>query len=332
MESVGSFPMRITDPTFRRCKKNVPARVLYRLSGDTGASEREKWSADHALRQREVAVKEAELELTRATHATSRWRSPVVVALLAAAIAALGNAAVAYTNGRSDTRLEAQKSEQARILEMIKTGSPDKAAANLKFLLQAGLISDSTTRQNLTRFLRDRRPGTGPALPSATTGFEASSGTELTAKFEGTLLKPYTSPTGEKFIGTSHRLTPKELHTGKLVIDGTSVDYQNGITRHQAKQLLEADLAPIKKQVDELVTVKLTRNQLAALTDFVFNVGIGMFMSDVLKPLNAGHYDQVPHELLTCCSARSSLGMIRRRQSEVALWNKEVTRAGLAGG
>ena len=45
-------------------------------------------------------------------------KSPVVVAILAAAVAASGNAIVAYTNARSETNLEAQKAEQARILEI----------------------------------------------------------------------------------------------------------------------------------------------------------------------------------------------------------------------
>src|SRR5882724_5846944 len=62
----------------------------------------------------------------------------------------------------AQTALQAQQSEQARILEMIKTGSPDKAAENLRFLLEAGLIADPTVREKLSKFLDNRNPGSGP--------------------------------------------------------------------------------------------------------------------------------------------------------------------------
>ena len=44
--------------------------------------------------------------------------------------------------------LEESKAEAARILEVIKTGNnSDKAAVNLKFLVDAGLISDPDRRE-----------------------------------------------------------------------------------------------------------------------------------------------------------------------------------------
>jgi hypothetical protein len=111
----------------------------------TALFEREKWDAERAFRERELLLKEqeqrvndAELDLKRAEYASARWKNPLIVAILAAAIAGAGNSVVSYLNAVSRTRLEAQKSEQARILEMIKTGSPDKTAENLRFLLEAG--------------------------------------------------------------------------------------------------------------------------------------------------------------------------------------------------
>lgn len=62
------------------------------------------------------------------------------MAILAATLAAVGNAIVAVVNGLEQRQLERQKGEETRILEMIKTGDPDKAAENLKFLLDSGLI------------------------------------------------------------------------------------------------------------------------------------------------------------------------------------------------
>jgi len=135
--------------------------------------DRMRWEAECAFREREIAVsereqesKDAQLALARAEHAASRWKNPLVVAILAAAVAALGNAFVVYTNANSQTNLETLKSEQARILEMLNTESPDKAAANLEFLLRAGLIRDPGIRRDLEEFLKRRKPGTGPSLPN----------------------------------------------------------------------------------------------------------------------------------------------------------------------
>jgi V8-like Glu-specific endopeptidase len=135
--------------------------------------EHEKWQAEKAFRERELSIKEreqvngeAELELKRKEQASSGWRSPLVVAIIAATMAAVGNAVVSIVNGNLQRQLENQKSEQTRILEMIKTNNPDKAAENLGFLLEAGLISDPEQQTKLKQFLATRKPGTGPSLPS----------------------------------------------------------------------------------------------------------------------------------------------------------------------
>ena len=122
-----------------------------------------------SLKEREQSTKEGELEIKRKDQALSQWRSPLIVGIFAAAIAAGGNAWVSYSNANSLRDLEALKAEQARLLEMIKTGDPDKAAENLRFLINAGLISDPSLRKSVVDFLATRKPGSGPALPSAAT-------------------------------------------------------------------------------------------------------------------------------------------------------------------
>jgi hypothetical protein len=62
--------------------------------------------------------------------------------------------------------LEQTKAEAARILEVVKTNDPDKAAANLKFLVDTGLIADQTIRQQLQTYLGTRNPGEGVFLPT----------------------------------------------------------------------------------------------------------------------------------------------------------------------
>jgi hypothetical protein len=160
-------------------------------SGSDQSFEREKWVADVRLREREIAVKEEEAKAKSEELKRSRWRDPIVLAVLAAAFAAGGNAVVAVINGNlqrsaderranadnslqamkgtEERQIEEGKAEAARILEMIKTADPDKAAVNLAFLLDAGLIADPDRKKNLAAFLRNRLPGEGPTLPSVST-------------------------------------------------------------------------------------------------------------------------------------------------------------------
>ena len=138
------------------------------------AFEREKWLADLELRKSGLALKEreqqnrdTELRLKEREQRTSAWwRSPLTVAIIAAAAAAAGNAVVAVVNGSLQRELERSKAESTRILEMIKTGDPERAASNLEFLFQSGLISDQMLSSNIKAFLDKRQPGTGPSLPS----------------------------------------------------------------------------------------------------------------------------------------------------------------------
>lgn len=101
----------------------------------------------------------------------------LAIAIWAASIAVLGNAFVAYINGNNMISLEktkmqnqlildSSKAEADRILAMIKTDDPDRAAQNLKFLLETALIDDPDTAVGLIRYLERRRPGQGISLPA----------------------------------------------------------------------------------------------------------------------------------------------------------------------
>jgi hypothetical protein len=139
--------------------------------------EREKWHAEQGLRERAQANADAELELRRLEQRQSRWRSPLEVAIFAAAVAAAGNAVVALVNGRlerdlelrkaqDEQLLEGTKAEATRILEMIKTGDPEAAAVNLTFLVDSGLIDDAARVAKLKEYLANRGTGQGVALPA----------------------------------------------------------------------------------------------------------------------------------------------------------------------
>jgi GH24 family phage-related lysozyme (muramidase) len=297
---------------------------------DQPSLEREKWLADVTFREREIALKEkthdvtlAELRLKQAEQAASRWKSPLVVAIFAAAIAGASNALLSYLSSESQVKLESQKSEQLRILEMIKTGDPDKAAENLRFLLEAGLIRDASLRRDLHDYLNKRKPGVGPSLP--TTGFTPKDASQLLSRFEGTFLRPYRDSTGQLYIGSGHRLTDTEMARGTIQIDGEEIPFVNGLTEDQAKRLLEQDLRPVRLQIERLVVVPLSAEQKEALVAFAWNVGIRNFeRSSLLRKLNEGRYEEVPKEMRRWVRAGGIEvpGLVARREAEASLWKK----------
>ena len=129
-----------------------------------------------SLEEREVVVEEAtlalkreELALRREEQQSARRWNPLTVAIAAATLAGLANAAASLINGVLTRELEVQRSDHARILEMLRTGSTEKAAENLQFLIDAGLIADSTTAARLRASLANRKPGSGPQLPAGWT-------------------------------------------------------------------------------------------------------------------------------------------------------------------
>jgi hypothetical protein len=188
-------------------------------------TEREKFDADRtakardqALAERAQSAAEADLALRRDTANASRWLNPLVLAVLAAAIAAAGNAVVTLLNGRQQRALEAdranasrgleqnkieaqislerekaaaqraldeQQSESDRILEVIKTGGDTEAAArNMQFLVDAGLVTKDALVAKLTAYLEKRVPGGGPSLPAGDGQFSFKRDDMLTSETE----------------------------------------------------------------------------------------------------------------------------------------------------
>jgi hypothetical protein len=126
------------------------------MSEPTSEFEREKWEAEYGLRKREVEIKEQDAN-------RSRWFNPLTIAVFVAGLGVVGNACVTLISSQQSRALEDRKAEAARILEVIKT-NPEKAAVNLRFLLDAGLISDPDRRQQLQAFLDKTPADKGPTL------------------------------------------------------------------------------------------------------------------------------------------------------------------------
>ena len=135
-----------------------------------------------------------------------------------------------------------------------------------------------------------------------------SKASEFVKGFEGLATKAYLCPAGKPTIGYGH--------TGNVRPEDT-------ITKEQAEALLEKDLAKFEEGVKKQVKVPLNENQLAALTSFAFNVGLGNFKtSTLLKQLNEGNYELAADQLLrwTKSAGKELAGLVRRRAAERALF------------
>lgn len=152
-----------------------------------------------------------------------------------------------------------------------------------------------------------------------------AAGKALFREWEGLELEEYLDSGGAPTIGIGHLLTRSERLSGKIILQGQSVRYRNGLTVQQCLDLLDQDLAPAEQAVNAGVRVALNQNQFDALVSFTFNVGDSAFAnSTLLKELNAGHYDQVPVQLRRWVKDNGKVvkGLIKRREKEIELWNR----------
>jgi lysozyme len=102
------------------------------------------------------------------------------------------------------------------------------------------------------------------------------------------------------------------------------------VTLTEAEKLLIEDLEWSESVVNNQVKVPLNQNQFDALVSFVFNVGSGNFgKSTLLKRLNAGRYDDVPHELKRWNKGGGEVlpGLTRRREAETKLFCEPIQKA-----
>ncbi|EGY02101.1 lysozyme [Nitrospirillum viridazoti Y2] len=140
-----------------------------------------------------------------------------------------------------------------------------------------------------------------------------AAGIALTEQSEGLRLTAYRCPAGRLTIGYGHT--------------GPDVTPDMTITEDQAQDLLAQDLATAGNGVSKAVTVPLTDNQYAALTDFAFNLGVSaLTQSTLLRLLNQGDYAGAAEQFLVWDKAMVNgqlvtlPGLAARRQKEQALF------------
>jgi len=137
---------------------------------------------------------------------------------------------------------------------------------------------------------------------------------DLCRRFEGLYLRPYLCPAGVPTIG----------YGATFYEDGRRVLMTDpAITIERANQLLRWHLSRrFMPQVIALCPGAETPQQIAALTDFAFNLGVGALKTSTLRRrVNAGQWDDVPVQLLRWNKAGGKVlrGLTRRRQAEIDL-------------
>lgn len=129
----------------------------------------------------------------------------------------------------------------------------------------------------------------------------------LTAHYEGLKTKAYLDPVGIVTIcyGETENVFIHDIKT-----------------EDECKEMLSARLGWFALQVDKLVTVDATPEQLAAYTSFTYNVGVNTFKkSSVLRLANEGKRKESCNFLTRYVYAGGKIlpGLVKRREAEKRL-------------
>jgi lysozyme len=171
-----------------------------------------------------------------------------------------------------------------------------------------------------------RFPGLSAAItaPAATATAPApkrmsEAGLARIRQSEAFIARPYDDGAGNLTIGYGHLIRPGE-------------NYSGGITQAQADALFRQDVARVVNPALDRITIDLTQNQVDALGSFIFNVGTGGFLKNILSYLNTGNLEQATSHMLQFITGRDVSsgrrkvlrGLLTRRQFEVALFKNPV--------
>lgn len=132
---------------------------------------------------------------------------------------------------------------------------------------------------------------------------------DLTKQYEGCRLDSYQDVVGVWTIG--YGCTGKDIGPGMVWT-------QEQVDSELMKRLEQAQL-----DILACTKVKLNPNQLDALADFVYNLGVHAYIRSTLKEkLEAGDPTGASNEFIKWCYAGStiSLGLVRRRKAEKAMF------------
>jgi GH24 family phage-related lysozyme (muramidase) len=183
-------------------------------------------------------------------------------------------------------------------------------------------VTVSTDNLDFSQSLAVVRAFDNTTKPVGATSLSAH-GSEFIKSFEGFYAKMYNDPAGHCTIGYGTL-----IHEGNCDGRASEQPYVKGVTKEQATQLMEQEVANAAPAILSAASKPLTQNQFDALASFVYNLGVARFHSSTLaKRLAKGRYDDVPTEIKRWTKAHVDgkvvdlPGLVRRRNSEAQLWN-----------
>lgn len=142
---------------------------------------------------------------------------------------------------------------------------------------------------------------------------------DLIKTYEGFSSVPYVCPGEHLTIGYGHKLLPTDRHQ---IID-----------LEEATKLLMRDLIVFTSYINQKVKVTLKQGQYDAICSLVYNWGCANFgKSKGLMLLNQGKFNLAATEFFSkekgVVNVKGAFcnGLYRRRQAELKLWNKEISK------
>jgi len=133
-------------------------------------------------------------------------------------------------------------------------------------------------------------------------------GKALIKKFEGCELEAYQCPAGKWTIGYGHTKNVQE---------------NDHWSQHYAEVMLDIELEEYEGYINDLVKVPLEQHQFDSLCCWIYNLGVGNFLSStLLVKLNNAAYEDVPYEIQRWNKAAGEVleGLVRRRKAEALLF------------
>ena len=160
---------------------------------------------------------------------------------------------------------------------------------------------------------------TPPTTPVTTPPRMSDSGLARIRQSEAFKARSYDDGVGNATIGYGHLIRAGE-------------NFSAGITEAEAVALFRQDVERVVNPALDRITIALTQNQVDALGSFIFNVGTGGFIKNLLSHVNAGEIEGVTSRMLQYITGRDARtgtrkvlrGLLTRRQFEVALFKNPV--------
>ena len=122
----------------------------------------------------------------------------------------------------------------------------------------------------------------------------------------------------------------RDADGGWVIGYGHTASAREGLTvgEQDAELLLQYDLLPVVKALNERIAAPLNQHQFDALASFAVSVGVDRFLSsDVLREMNAGHAGEAADALIGWPESAAPDARLRRRAAERALFVADPAHA-----